>query len=365
MSAEHAPEADVAEVYDEDFESASSILAKALKKLRAKRRETAEYVRGLVQELETARLLYSEAVIAEREVERLLKGDLFTGAHQDPDEVEAEIEADKVADALEAAHAAQVEAPEPETLGDPEAEPPPEPEPPTAPQVEADPPPSAYAVSKGPDRAAALAASRQALDALLERLRAALDGLWTENPDGLTAKMIGEALGVTYDQAIRAVHELEKAGEVQYIPRRDKAQKLVLRPGASLPTPQFTEKQTAVLATITEAAKDGVAEISLGAIAKHLGLNPGSVAQIVYALEHKGGLRIERPGDGHNAGRYRVAGLPTPAPAAPSTISRPLTADQLKLVRKELDRGFMLKEIEAMHGIAADAAREALRQAAH
>lgn len=82
------------ETYGGDFESASTILAEALKRVQAQRDLQAEQVRTLEEDLATARLFYSEAVIAERELIRLLDGGLFTAEFQDPQAVDdAEVRA--------------------------------------------------------------------------------------------------------------------------------------------------------------------------------------------------------------------------------------------------------------------------------
>lgn len=302
---------DVADIYTKDsFHCASSILAHALKKLRQERVDMAEYVRDLVDQLATARLLYSEAVIAEREVERLLKGDLFTGDHQDPDEVEAL----EISSAIKVMLAEDGEIDLNDTLWNgmlPECFYPTyeggkryvhpvalAPEPTTITKS-----PQTGRPPKGPSSGELAAA----------RIEPSLEMLWGMYPAGeLDAGKVAHETAEPLSAVYAGLRVLADAGKIQYAQRKDQNRLVVLRPGETLPLPEVTEKQQACLDVLKRFADNtGRVQISFRKLAASSPLLvAGTVSQIVDALAHKGFLKIVDRGNAVRPSIYQLGRPP-------------------------------------------------------
>jgi GcrA cell cycle regulator len=255
----------------------SAILDQALQRLRHEREESAELILTLTDDLQAARRRHAEAVIAEREVERLLKGDLFTGAHQDPDAEPAPM----------AALLAPEETPEPE----PQPEPEPEPEVRSAPE-----PPEPR--------------SRGMPARMGEQIRPHLEELWAAHPDGLSVKAIAAHCGMEYHDTYQGVRHLDALKVVDFAQRRDAGSKWVLRPGDPMPTPDLTAKQAAVLEALHKlAVRKGNGrefQASLQEIAIASDFPAGGLPSHLSALRRKGKVEIVSYGNSTTSAIYRL-----------------------------------------------------------
>jgi hypothetical protein len=149
---------------------ASGILDQALQRLRHEREESAELIRTLTDDLQAARRRHAEAAIAEREVERLLNGDLLAKA--------------PVQEEPAAPLALQVVQPEVRSAPEPEEEEHEEPE-----------------VAQEPERRRSPAMPER----MGEQIRPHLEELWAAHPGGLSVKAIAAHCGMEYHDTYQGV----------------------------------------------------------------------------------------------------------------------------------------------------------------
>jgi hypothetical protein len=372
----------------EQYAASAEILEFALARVKEDRKAQREYLAACEEQLLAARMLYHEATIAERELERLLHGgdSLYLN--------EAELDAEVYPDAAWDRSLATL-AREPVALTPPlEPEPIPKPaEPERLPLVLVKQLSPKFVAENNIEPIRGPYRERVDYAAVGEKIMAALDEMLALWPTELDGQKVAKHLGLTLGHAYQALRDLDLAGRLQYLKRLDSSQIIVLRLGEPMPHADLTKNQRLVFDWLAaHADADGMVSASIRTIEQGVGCAKQTAASTIWPLSQKGWIEIVDKGDGKNAATYRIVEAhrilapepeepaPEEAPAAAETqpelsaeigqLEPPavpvgaLTARQIAKVRAFMEQGYSLRGAAAAADVDLKAAEVAFNNKA-
>ena len=140
-----------------------------------------------------------------------------------------------------------------------------------------------------------------------DEILSALPGLLLEFPKGPTARVLATRLSIEDHRVRQAVRSLDKDGRALMMRRKDSSSWHLIPPGYDPPIEDLTPTQTNVLTVIVRASDaEGVASLTLGAIADAACIGKGVVVSVLDALENKGRLVVLSRGKGTVPNKYQV-----------------------------------------------------------
>lgn len=169
------------------------------------------------------------------------------------------------------------------------------------------------------------------VDDLAERIMALLDEMIVAHGQDLNAMRVAERLHEPHERVRVSLRELEADGLLQLVKRPDKNMYAILRPGEALEnTSGLSDNQVALFgALVSVAGADWQAQISRGRLKEMTGINPGSLDQILWALEKKDRIRILDRGNSTTPTKFLICEAWRPERPAPPKTDAELIAEAL------------------------------------